>query len=90
VNLATAILHAIADRPLLNIQPDVIHILHGGASFGVSDSALSLSSAFVHEAFLLRFIHSNFSEPRPAGIFVFERNVEKKKRASEKTEALGE
>ncbi len=32
VNRATAILHAVADRPLVNIQPDVIHSLHGGAS----------------------------------------------------------
>src|SRR5712692_1901311 len=39
VNRATAILHAVADRPLVNIQPDVIHSLHGGASFGVSESA---------------------------------------------------
>jgi hypothetical protein len=32
VNPAIAILHAIADRPLVNIQPDVIHNLSGGAS----------------------------------------------------------
>ena len=43
----------------MNIQPDVIHILHGGASFGVSESALSLSSASVHQALLLRPMHSN-------------------------------
>src|SRR5580698_7797745 len=39
VNRATAILHAVADRPLVHIQSDVIHSLHGGASFGVSESA---------------------------------------------------
>src|SRR5712664_1127172 len=59
VNRATAILHAVADRPLVHIQSDVIHILHGGASFGVSESARSLSSAFVHQALLLRPMHSN-------------------------------
>ena len=32
VNRATAVLHAVADRPLVNIRSDVIHILHGGAS----------------------------------------------------------
>jgi hypothetical protein len=44
VDLSTAILHAITDRPLVNIQPDVIHTLHGGAPFAVSESARSLSS----------------------------------------------
>jgi hypothetical protein len=29
VNPATAVLHAVADLPLVNIQPDVIHRLHG-------------------------------------------------------------
>jgi len=44
-----------------HIQADVIHRLHGGASFGVSESASPLSSAFVHQALLLhRPIHSNF------------------------------
>src|SRR6267378_3831739 len=38
-NLATAFLHAVADLPLVNIQSDVIHRFHGGASFGVSESA---------------------------------------------------
>src|SRR5882724_3414368 len=61
VNRATAILHAVADRPLVHIQSDVIHSLHGGASFGVSESARSLSSAFVHQALLLRPMHSNLS-----------------------------
>src|SRR5258708_37143429 len=32
VNHAITILHAVADRPLVNIQSDVIHSLHGGAS----------------------------------------------------------
>src|SRR6266404_214113 len=31
---------------------DVIHTLHGGASLVVSESARSLSSAFVHQALL--------------------------------------
>src|SRR6267143_6908809 len=39
IHLATAVLHAITDLPLVNIQPDVIHRFHGGASFGVSESA---------------------------------------------------
>ena len=33
--LAAAVLHAVTDLLLVNIQADVIHILHGGASFGV-------------------------------------------------------
>src|SRR5262249_6920164 len=61
VNLAAAVLHAVTDLLLVNIQPDVIHRLHGGASFGVSESARSLSSAFVHQALLLRLMHSNKS-----------------------------
>jgi hypothetical protein len=44
-----------------NIQPDVIHTLQGGASFGVSESARSLSSAFVHQVLLHQLIHSNLS-----------------------------
>src|SRR6266581_1056854 len=47
-----AILHAVADRFLVNIEPDVIHTLHGGASLVVSESAASLSSAFLHQALL--------------------------------------
>src|SRR5260370_28075023 len=53
MNLTTCILHAVADRFLVNIQADVIHTLHGGASLVVSESARSLSSAFVHQALLL-------------------------------------
>ncbi|HZD13417.1 MAG TPA: hypothetical protein VE177_07865, partial [Candidatus Binatus sp.] len=45
---------------------NVIHILHGGASFGVSESAASLSSAFVHQALLLRLMHSNNSGVIPS------------------------
>src|SRR5690349_6266421 len=52
VDTAAHIFHAIADRPLVNIQADVIHTLHGGASFGVYESARSLSSAFVHQSLL--------------------------------------
>src|SRR5215472_3469780 len=60
VNRATGVLHAVADGSRVHIQADVIHRLHGGASFGVSESASPLSSAFVHQALLLhRPIHSN-------------------------------
>src|SRR5260370_14797235 len=59
-NLATAVLHAVADLPLVNIQSDVIHRFHGGASL-VSLNQRPLSSAFVHQALLLRPIHSNLS-----------------------------
>ena len=52
VNRATAVLHAVADRLLVNIQPDVIHRLYGGASL-VSLNQRPLSSAFVHQALLL-------------------------------------
>src|SRR5271157_5559686 len=31
-NPATAVLHAVGDLPLVNIQSDVIHRFHGGAS----------------------------------------------------------
>src|SRR6266403_2899497 len=50
VNAAAAVLHAVADRFLVNIQTDVVHIFHGGASLVVSESAGSLSSAFLHQA----------------------------------------
>ena len=46
IDAATRVLHSVADRPLVNIQSDAIHILHGGASFGVSESARSLSFSF--------------------------------------------
>src|SRR6266850_2243887 len=59
VNAAAAVLHAVADRFLVNIEPDVVHIFHGGASLVVSESAGSLSSAFLHQALLHRLIHSN-------------------------------
>src|SRR6266705_439699 len=52
VDTATAVLHAVADRFLVNIQTDVVHSLHGGASLVVSESARSLSSAFLHQALL--------------------------------------
>jgi hypothetical protein len=32
VNPVTTLFDAVADCPLVNIRPDVIHILHGGAS----------------------------------------------------------
>src|SRR6266436_4441558 len=52
VDTATAVLHAVADRFLVNIQTDVVHSLYGGASLVVSESAWSLSSAFLHQALL--------------------------------------
>src|SRR5258706_4351180 len=52
VDLATAVLHAIADLPLVNIQSDVIHRFHGGASL-VFLNQRPLSSAFLHQALLL-------------------------------------
>src|SRR5260370_5704531 len=65
MNLTTCILHAVADRFLVNIQADVIHTLHGGASLVVSESARSLSSAFVHQALLLThtFKQSAYNNP---------------------------
>src|SRR5258706_357622 len=52
VHLATAVLHAITDLPLVNIQSDVIHRFHGGASL-VFLNQRPLSSAFLHQALLL-------------------------------------
>src|ERR1700674_2218663 len=77
---ATAILHAVADRPLVHIQSDVIHSLHGGASL-VSLNQRPLSSAFVHQALLLRPIHSNLSStgsrvgPPHPHLFIFTSDV---------------
>jgi len=51
VNRATAILHAVADRPLENIQPDVTHIRHGSL-LGVSESASAEFSLCKPSAFL--------------------------------------
>src|SRR5260370_22606361 len=66
VDTATAVLHAVADRLLVNIQTDVVHSLHGGASLVVSESARSLSSAFLHQALLhdlfIQTIHSQVFE----------------------------
>src|SRR5215470_2996406 len=60
VNRATAILYAVADRPLVHIQSNVIHRFHGGASL-VFLNQRPLSSAFLHQTLLLRPIHSNLS-----------------------------
>src|ERR1700751_304989 len=68
IDTATAVLHAVADRFLVNIQTDVVHSFHGGASLVVSESAWSLSSAFLHQALLhdlfIQTIHSE-DELRP-------------------------
>src|SRR5258708_21441616 len=66
MDTAAAILHAVADRFLVNIQTDVVHIFHGGASLVVSESAGSLSSAFLHQALLHRLIHSNNPPTTPS------------------------
>src|SRR5271165_7248753 len=52
VDLATRILYAIADRLLVNIQPDVIHTVHEEPPWLFSESTFPLSSAFVHHALL--------------------------------------
>src|SRR5260370_15072222 len=46
VNLTAGILDAIADRLLVNIQPDVIHISHEEPPWLFSESASPLSSAY--------------------------------------------
>jgi hypothetical protein len=52
VDMAAGVFHAVADRFLVNVQPHVIHTLHGGASLVESESARSLSSSFLHQALL--------------------------------------
>jgi hypothetical protein len=48
----------------VNIQTDVVPSLHGGASLVVSESAWSLSSAFLHQALLHDlFIQTIQTEP---------------------------
>src|SRR5216683_4762954 len=64
VDTATAVLHAVADRFLVNIQTDVAHSLHGGASLVVSESAWSLSSAFLHQS-LLHDLFIQTTRPEP-------------------------
>src|SRR5438309_4384049 len=59
------IFHAVADQFLVNIQTDVVHSLHGGASLVVSESARSLSSAFLHQA-LLHDLFIQTSQPSSA------------------------
>src|SRR5258707_3397037 len=61
VDLATAVLHAVTYLLLVNIQSDVIHKFHGGASL-VSLNQRPLSSAFLDQALLLRSIHSNYRD----------------------------
>jgi len=67
----TPTFHAGADGSSVSIQADARHILHEGASFSVSESVRSLSSAFVHQALLHRLIHSytfKLTPRRPASI----------------------
>src|SRR5882757_3970465 len=68
MDFATTVLHAVTDLSLVNIQPDVIHRFHGGASLVFSESACSLSSAFLHHALLLRPIHSNLPGTSNSGV----------------------
>jgi hypothetical protein len=42
----------VADHFLVNVEPNVIHTLHGGASLVESESALPLSSPLLHQALL--------------------------------------
>src|SRR5271166_1170126 len=53
VNLTAGILHAVADRLLVNIQSDVIHMSFEEPPWSLSGSTFPLSSAFVHHALLL-------------------------------------
>src|SRR6266446_5250251 len=74
IGTATAVLHAVADRFLVNIQTDVVHSLHGGASLVVSESARSLSSAFLHQALLhdlfIQTIRPNSVYPSKLGLLL--------------------
>src|SRR5258708_21153056 len=86
IHLATAVLHAITDLPLVNIQPDVIHRFHGGASFGVSESASAEFSFSTPSAppstYTFRLIvtdrlemdHFRFAD-KPTGRYVDERGL---------------
>lgn len=68
-----AVVFDLADKPVIayTVFPELSNPravqprLHGGASFGVSESARSLSSAFVHQALLLRLLHSNLPGLKP-------------------------
>src|SRR5271165_1873680 len=66
-DLPTRILHAIADRFLVNIQADVIHTLHEEPPWLLSESTFPLSSAFCTPVLLTRLniqtIHSEFRRP---------------------------
>jgi len=50
IDLATAVLHAVTDLSLGNIQSDVIHRFHGGASLVFSESASAEFSFFTPSA----------------------------------------
>jgi hypothetical protein len=60
--MAAGVFHAVADRLLVNVEPHVIHTLHGGASLVESESAGSLSSAFLHQALLLDLFIQTYQE----------------------------
>ncbi len=63
VDMDIAVLHALADRFLVNIEPDVMDTMHRGVPLPVSEIARSLSSAFWGLALLHRLfvrIHQEF------------------------------
>jgi hypothetical protein len=60
--MAAGVFHAVADRFLVNVQPHVIHTLHAAAPLVESESAGSLSSAFLHQALLPDLFIQTFRE----------------------------
>src|SRR5271154_5480710 len=59
-NSATAVLHAVADLPLVNIQPDVIHRFHGGASLVfLNQRPLSSASSYTKRSSFDLYIQTN-------------------------------
>src|SRR3982074_2617749 len=51
MHVTSSVLHAIADRPLVNIQSDVIHIVSEEPPGSFSESASPLSSAFCNTSY---------------------------------------
>jgi hypothetical protein len=54
-----------ADRFRVNVGPDIIHTLHGGAFLVQSESAGSLITAFLHQALLHDLFIQTISGPGP-------------------------
>jgi hypothetical protein len=59
VNPAAAVLHAVADLPLVNIQADVIHRLHGGASLVFLIRSAEFSFFYTKRSSFDLYIHTN-------------------------------